>query len=77
MTDGDLSPRQKQVARLIRRGMTHEEVAAALRISVRTVEHHARRIREKRNAETTRAALRARPRGRAASPTGPRERNDP
>ena len=52
-----LSPRQREVARLLRDGLTQVEAAAELGISVRTVEEHARMIRLKTGGRTTVAAL--------------------
>lgn len=52
-----LSPRQQQVARLLRKGYTQGAVAVRLGISLRTVEVHAAAIREKAGAATTLQAL--------------------
>ena len=37
---GDLTPRQKQIDRLVRRGLTSRQIAEKLGISQRTVEAH-------------------------------------
>ena len=61
-----LSPRQAQVARLLDLGLTQAEVAEQLKISVRTVEGHAAKLRAKLGMSTTRRAVsraRARDRG--------------
>ncbi len=42
--DAKLSPREREVTRLIAGGMTSKEIAAALEISVRTVESHRENI---------------------------------
>lgn len=42
-----LTPRETQVLRLIAQGLSDKQIAAALRLSVRTVENHAARIRQK------------------------------
>lgn len=52
-----LSPRQRQVARLLDQGLTQAQVAERLAIAVRTVEDHVAKIRAKTNALTTREAL--------------------
>lgn len=44
---GRLTPRQREVARLIARGYTYKETAATLEISVKTLENHISRIFEK------------------------------
>jgi DNA-binding CsgD family transcriptional regulator len=62
-----LTPRELEVAQLLRLGLTQRQAAAELGISVRTVEVHAARIREKTDSPTTAAAL-SRARSRAASP---------
>ncbi|MFO1285970.1 MAG: helix-turn-helix transcriptional regulator [Rubrivivax sp.] len=38
--DGDLSPRELDVLRWLVRGLTNKEIAKALAISPRTVQHH-------------------------------------
>ncbi|NEA56555.1 AAA family ATPase [Streptomyces sp. SID13666] len=45
--DTDLSPREQQVARLLTDGATNQDVAHALSLSVRTVEHHVARVLKK------------------------------
>lgn len=52
-----LPPRQAQVARLLKRGLTQRQVADIMEISPRTVEHHVAKIREKTGLATTAAAL--------------------
>ena len=42
-----LSPREKEVARLIAEGKTDKEIAQTLRIGVRTVEFHNRNLFDK------------------------------
>jgi DNA-binding CsgD family transcriptional regulator len=60
-----LTTRQFEVAQLVSRGLTLDEVATALGIGRRTVDHHAEALRRKTGAATTRkAASRARGRGR-------------
>lgn len=53
----DLTPRQRQVARLLDQGLTQAKVAERLGIKVRTVEDHAAKIRGKMGAPTTREAV--------------------
>jgi DNA-binding CsgD family transcriptional regulator len=61
---GPLSPRERQVLRLLASDKGNKEIALALSISVRTVESHRRRIMEKLGihslAELVRYAVRAR-----------------
>ncbi len=58
---GALTPRQKEILRLVAQGLTNREVAHALRISVRTVEVHRfnlmRRLRVRNVAQLLRQAL--------------------
>ncbi|MDE2181122.1 MAG: response regulator transcription factor [candidate division NC10 bacterium] len=42
-----LTPRELQVLRLIAQGLSDRKIAATLRLSVRTVENHSARIRQK------------------------------
>jgi DNA-binding CsgD family transcriptional regulator len=59
-----LTPREREVARLLDDHLTQAEVAAKLGISVRTVEHHAASLRQKTGSPTTRQAIsRTRTRG--------------
>lgn len=61
---GGLTPRQKEILRLVAQGMTNREVAHALKISVRTVEVHRfnlmRRLRVRNVAQLLRQALQLR-----------------
>ncbi len=61
-----LTPRQLEVRRLRKRGLSYAEIGAMLGISPRTVEHHLERMRHRLGAGSNRAALHARV--RAASP---------
>lgn len=58
---GALTPRQKEILKLVAQGMTNREVAHALKISVRTVEVHRfnlmRRLRVRNVAQLLRQAL--------------------
>lgn len=58
---GNLTPRQKEILRLVAQGLTNREVAHQLRISVRTVEVHRfnlmRRLRVRNVAQLLRQAL--------------------
>jgi len=49
----DLSPRQREVLQLIAEGKSTKDVAAALRLSTRTVEFHKYRIMEQLNIKTS------------------------
>ncbi|MEV6394713.1 AAA family ATPase [Streptomyces sp. NPDC051907] len=57
----DLSPREKQVAHLLADGASNHEIATALSLSVRTVEHHVARVLKK--LDVPRDALITRPSG--------------
>ncbi|AWB95230.1 LuxR family transcriptional regulator [Agromyces badenianii] len=57
--DGTLSPREREVARLVLEGRTYAEIGASIYISPRTAEHHIARIR-RRLGVTTRSDLLAR-----------------
>ncbi len=56
-----LTPRQKEILRLVAKGLTNREVAHQLKISVRTVEVHRfnlmRRLRVRNVAQLLRQAL--------------------
>lgn len=58
---GALTPRQREILRLVAQGLTNREVAHALKISVRTVEVHRfnlmRRLRVRNVAQLLRQAL--------------------
>ncbi|MGH2561326.1 MAG: ATP-binding protein [Thermomicrobiales bacterium] len=54
-----LSPREHEILRLLTAGQTDREIADALFISVRTVEHHVARILRKLGVRTRTAAVRA------------------
>ncbi len=58
---GALTPRQKEILRLVAQGLTNREVAHSLKISVRTVEVHRfnlmRRLRVRNVAQLLRQAL--------------------
>lgn len=43
----ELSPRQRQVVQLLAQGKTVKEIADALDLSVTTVEHHTKRIKQR------------------------------
>jgi DNA-binding NarL/FixJ family response regulator len=49
----DLSPRQREILRLIAKGRSHKQVAADLGISIKTVEYHKYRIMEQLGVRTT------------------------
>lgn len=61
----ELTPRQRQVARLIHEGFTYAEIGERLGVSARTVEGHATRLKEKLGE---RSARRAASRARAKEP---------
>lgn len=69
-----LSPRQAEIAHLLDDGLTQQQVADRLGISVRTVWHHTERIRAKTGQTTTAAAVsHARVRGLARRSSPPVE----
>ena len=47
--DARLSPRETEIANLVRNGLNNKEIGAALNLSVKTVETHRSRIRRKLN----------------------------
>lgn len=47
--DARLSPRETEIANLVRNGLNNKEIGAALNLSVKTVETHRSRIRNKLN----------------------------
>jgi len=53
----DLSPREKQVAALIRQGRTSKEIAVLLGISVKAVDYHRMNIRKKMNLTGRKTSL--------------------
>jgi DNA-binding CsgD family transcriptional regulator/predicted hydrocarbon binding protein len=53
-----LTPRETQVLRLIAHGLSDKQIAAALRLSVRTVENHSARIRQKLDIDSRTALVR-------------------
>lgn len=53
-----LSPREQQIIRLLGAGFSDKEIANTLGLSVRTVEGHLARIREKTDLHTRRALIR-------------------
>ena len=68
---GSLTPREAEILRLLAAGMTDPAIAAALFLSVRTVENHVARILAKLGVRTrTAAATAARARRPRAFPTG-------
>lgn len=64
-----LTPRQRQIIRLLSRGMTQAAVATELGISDRTVEMHVARARQRIGVKTTGALL-------AHAPARPRPEHD-
>ncbi|MGZ4603991.1 MAG: helix-turn-helix transcriptional regulator, partial [Kineosporiaceae bacterium] len=50
--NGQLSDREREVARLVVAGQTYREIGEQLYISAKTVEHHVARIRQRLGAET-------------------------
>ena len=46
-----LSPREREVARLVLEGKTYREIGEAIYISPRTAEHHVARMRRRLGAE--------------------------
>lgn len=55
---GHLTPRQREVARLVAEGMTDREIAALLVVSRRTVEAHVRDVLAALNVPNRRAIIR-------------------
>lgn len=53
-----LTPREKQILRLVSSGLKHTEVAGLLEVSPRTVENHLRQIRHRLGVTTTPQAVR-------------------
>lgn len=53
-----LSPREQQILKLIGEGLSDKEIAETLRLSVRTVEGHAAKIRNKTSLRTRGALIR-------------------
>lgn len=64
-----LTPRQREIVRLLRRGLTQRQAAAELGISDRTVEMHVERARERLGVSTTGQLL-------AHAPARPRREHD-
>ena len=56
---GPLTPREVEILRLVASGMTNPEIAAALFLSVRTVENHVAHILAKLGVRTRTAAVTA------------------
>jgi DNA-binding NarL/FixJ family response regulator len=56
---GSLTPREVEILRLVASGMTNPEIAAALFLSVRTVENHVAHILAKLGVRTRTAAATA------------------
>ncbi len=54
----DLSPREQEVARLVAEDLADKEIAAILRISIRTVQQYLDRIAKKIKAEESRRSRR-------------------
>ena len=52
----DLTPREREVVRLVLSGMTYREIGERLFLSAKTVEHHMARIKRRSDA-TTRGEL--------------------
>jgi len=55
----DFTPKEIQIASMIRQGMSNKEIATALNNSVRTVTNYRDRIREKLNLKNTKTNLRS------------------
>lgn len=73
-TAAGVSEREAEVLALLGDQATHEEIAARLFISVRTVESHAKSLRQKLNLDSRRALLRYAASYRAAEEQRPRLR---
>lgn len=54
---GHLSPREREVARLVVEGRTYREIGEAIYVSPRTVEHHVARMRRRLGVDTRSALL--------------------
>jgi DNA-binding NarL/FixJ family response regulator len=54
-----ISPQQGRVLRLVVRGATNKEIAARLKLSVRTVEHHRASVMKKAGAHNVAALMQA------------------
>jgi DNA-binding CsgD family transcriptional regulator len=50
-SDRDLTARERQIARLVRRGKTNREIASTLQISTRTVDQHVASIMRRQNVD--------------------------
>jgi DNA-binding CsgD family transcriptional regulator len=59
----DLTPQERQIALLVRDGMSNPEVGAQLFLSPRTVEWHLRKIFTKLGISSRKELVRALPRG--------------
>ncbi|WP_325100021.1 LuxR family transcriptional regulator [Streptomyces sp. GMY02] len=65
-----LSPREREVARLVVRGRSNRDIAESLVLSVRTVEHHVARVLRKPNVTARTDIARAGRTGDGASAAG-------
>lgn len=52
-SDRDLTPRQREVLQLVAEGRTMKEIAAVLKLSVKTVEHHKAQLMDLLDLHTT------------------------